>query len=105
MKRYIVYSPEYQCVPMSYDPPDPGEYGADACEVEANNKRDAIMLGVAQIMRTQRRSYAEDNRGDGLPPWAGYKAEQVCAHECHKTPEAEDACGKCCADGKPMGAV
>src|SRR5207245_3450047 len=47
VKRFLVYSPDHQTIPMSYEPPDPGEYGADTIMVEAESKRDAIMLGVA----------------------------------------------------------
>lgn len=95
----MVYSPDYQTSPMSYDPPDPGEYGADVIEVEAESKRDAIILGVAALMKERRHTWASDNRGDGQPPWAGYKADEVCAHECHNSPDDEGDCA-CCGEPK-----
>lgn len=78
LKLYFVVGPENVDYSGVYgDPPEPPEYGCDCVMIEAENKRDAVMLGVQEILRTQRRSTAEDNRGDGLPPWAGYRAEEV----------------------------
>lgn len=78
LKLYFVVGPERVDYSLMYaDPPEPPEHGCDCVMVEAENKRDAVMLGVQEILRTQRRSTAEDNRGDGLPPWAGYRAEEV----------------------------
>jgi len=71
MRLYYVVSPEYSSGGGAYEPP---EWGADCILIEADTKRDAIILGVREIMRTQRRSWAKDNRDSDLPPWAGYRA-------------------------------
>lgn len=77
MTRYYVVSPEYETYHGGgYDPPEPPEWGCDFVEIEADSKRDALILGVREIMRTQKRhSWAHDNQLDGKPPWAGYKVE------------------------------
>lgn len=79
MKRpYYVVSPEYKTsLGGAYEPP---EYGCDCVEVEAETKREAVILGVREALK-QRHSWAEDNRSDGQSPFAGYRAElAVCPH-------------------------
>jgi hypothetical protein len=80
LRPYLVYSPSYETYSACYDPPEPPEYGADCVEVEAKSKREAVIAGV-KLMLQQRRSFAQDNLSDRLPPWAGIKAElAVCGH-------------------------
>lgn len=77
MKRYFVVSPGYESYGRPYgDPPEPPEYGCDVLEIEADSKRTALILGVREML-TWRESWAKDNRDDGLPPWAGYRVEEV----------------------------
>lgn len=79
LRPYYVFSPEYQTYPAGWM--EPPEYGADYVEVEAQNKREAVRLAVKKILSEQNRSYAEYNRSDGVPPFAGYRAElAVCPH-------------------------
>jgi hypothetical protein len=57
MKRRYVVTPEYgEVVPVLDYSEGPLEYQADVIEVEAETKRDAIVLGVA-VMRKNSREY------------------------------------------------
>ena len=55
---------------------------ADVIEIEAETERDAIALGVQQMLRNPWRPggkwtrfrYCRDQRSDGLSPYAGVKA-------------------------------
>lgn len=80
LRPYYVVSPEYMTDHGSYDPPEPPEYGCDVFEVEARTRREAIIAGV-RLALAGPRSYARDNRLDGVSPHAGYRAElAVCGH-------------------------
>lgn len=75
MKTYHVMSQEYgTVVPVLDDGSGPLEYGRDYVCVKARSRRDAVMLAVKHILTTWPGSVAHDNRSDGLPPWAGYRA-------------------------------
>ena len=69
-------SPEHETHFGCADPPEPPEYGCDVVEIEADSKRDAVILGVSMLLKDHK-SWASMNRQDGLPPWAGYKVEEV----------------------------
>ena len=79
-RPYYVVSEEHITYRSCSEPPEPPEYGCDVYEVFASNKREAVIAGV-QIALQQNRSYALDNRRDGINPFAGYHAElAVCPH-------------------------
>ena len=46
LKRYVVISPIYEVTSMSWDPPEPPDYGCDYIEVEAGNKQEAKIFAV-----------------------------------------------------------
>jgi hypothetical protein len=59
MRKYMVLSPEYQAISMSYDPPDPGEFGRDYIEVEADNPQDAKLFAVKLWRKERGRRYVK----------------------------------------------
>lgn len=75
MKRWLVVTPEFgEVVPILDYGQGPMEYQCDVIEVEAETRRDAVLVGVA-LMRSQPRQfhYFRDHL-DGNP-YAGVKAE------------------------------
>lgn len=75
---YYVVSPEY-ATGGYYEPP---EYGCDCVEVEAETKREAVILGVRKILKDDPdKSWAGVNRQSEQSPFAGYRAELArCGH-------------------------
>ena len=68
MSRWLVYSPEMETAGDSLDPPEPF---ADCVDVEAPNKRAAILRGV-KLMQ----NWPQEQRADGHNPFRGVKAER-----------------------------
>ena len=86
MKRYLVISPTYDVViPILDDGSGPTEPVADVVEVEAGNKRDALLFGV-RLMRKQQDSYI--NQDPDNCPFTRLQVEPVCDDELC---ELEDA--------------
>jgi hypothetical protein len=81
VKRWWVVSPEYMTYGGWADPPEAPEYGCDAIEVAAETKRDALILGVRELLKDQD-SYPGTNRQDGRPPWADMRVEPSPPCEC-----------------------
>jgi hypothetical protein len=52
----------------------PSEYGSDAVEVDADNKRQAIVLGVKELRRINSH-WLQDQTSDGHSPFTGLRAE------------------------------
>ena len=85
MKRWYVVTPEYGTViPITDEGQGPMEYGSDVIEIEAETRRDAIALGVREMLRNPWRSknwicykWCKDQRSCGLSPYAGVKAYPV----------------------------
>ena len=76
MKRWHVITPEYgEVIPITDDGQGPTEYGCDVIEVEAETRRDAILVGV-QLMRAHERDYHYFRHCDGNP-FVGVKAEEI----------------------------
>lgn len=76
MKRWLVVTPEYgEVVPILDYGEGPLEYQADMIEVDAETRRDAIVLGV-KLMRANSRKYHWFCHVDGNP-FVGVKAEPV----------------------------
>ena len=74
MKRWMVVTPEYgEVIPILDYGEGPLEYQADVIEVEAETRRDAIIIGVA-LMRRDPSAYHWFEHADGNP-YAGVKAE------------------------------
>ena len=74
LHKYLVYSEEYPEVEVVCDDgTGPLVYGCEVWEIEAENKKDALMLGVKLSLDSS--GYASDNRNEGLPPWAGFRVE------------------------------
>ena len=81
MRPYYVISPEYESAAGSYEPPEPPEYGCDVVEVEARTRREAIALGVGELLKSRCRTWPKQNREDNRSPWTGMRAEvAVCGH-------------------------
>ena len=79
MKRYMVITPEF--IRYSGDWYEPDEYGADVVEVEARNKRDAVILGVHLMLNDKwfpgkdyDYKYVHDKRASGECPYTGVRA-------------------------------
>lgn len=76
MKRWLVFTPQYECHHATEA--DPAEFGCDVVEIEAKTKRDALALGV-KVMLADRRHfhYCRDQRDDNASPYAGLKVEDA----------------------------
>lgn len=71
---WLVCSPEYgEVVPVLDDGSGPMEYGCDVVFVEAESRRDALMLGV-QLFREKGARYL---RYDDEHPYAGVTVESL----------------------------
>jgi hypothetical protein len=80
MNRYWVITPEYgEVVSVTDEGQGPLEYGCDVIEIEADNKRDAIVLGV-KAMRANSATYHYYRECDDSP-FAGVRAELVPLEE------------------------
>lgn len=76
LRRWLVITPEYgEVVPVTDEGQGPMEYGCDAIQVDAETRRDAIVLGVA-LMRQREREYHYFRHCDGNP-YVGVHAEPV----------------------------
>jgi len=84
LKHYYVITPEYGVVvPVLDYGAGPTEYGCDVIEIEAQNARDAIALGVREMLRAPHGNgdflkgfnWCRDARADGCSPYAGVRAE------------------------------
>ena len=76
MKKWLVYTPNYEVYPALPfgDCPEPGEWGADCVEVEAETKHDAIVCGL-RLIRQQACHYF-NHWDEECNPMAVLKAEQ-----------------------------
>ena len=83
LKRWLVLTPEYGVViPVLDYGQGPVEYGCDGIEIEAETRRDAISLGVREMLkggkgghgRGMRYQWCRDQRSDGVSPYAGVTA-------------------------------
>lgn len=79
MKHYLVVTPQYEVYGQTEI--EPAEYGADAIEVEASNKRDAILKGVKTMLASTTSEYGrimyqwcKQQRSEGVNPFSGVKA-------------------------------
>lgn len=76
LKRWLVLTPEYgEVIPITDEGQGPTEYQCDGIEVEAETKRDAILMGV-RLMRANPRDYHWFRHVDGNP-FVGVTAEEV----------------------------
>ena len=75
LKAWLVVSPEYGVViPVTAEGQGPIEYGADAVHVEAETRRDALVLGVS-LFRQMGARYLDDAEN----PYRGVRVEsQQC---------------------------
>lgn len=85
MRRWYVVTPEYGTkINLGLDDgTGPMEYGADVIEIDAETARDAIALGVGEMLTGRSDGYGGqyrwcvDARSDGVNPYAGVKAFPV----------------------------
>jgi hypothetical protein len=84
LKRWYVVTPEYGIViPVLDFGQGPIEYGRDVIEVEAANARDAVALGVKEMLRHRygvpalqdKYEWCKMAQGDGSNPFAGVFAQ------------------------------
>lgn len=76
LRRWLVLTPEYgEVIPITDEGQGPTEYQRDGIEVEAETKRDAILMGVC-LMRDKPRDYHWFRHADGNP-FVGVTAEVV----------------------------
>jgi len=79
MPLWIIVGPEYgTVVPVTDEGQGPMEYGCDVVEIEAETRRDALVLGV-RLLRSQPylQNYPDEN------PFTDVKVERVleCPHD------------------------
>ena len=86
MKRWLVVTPQYnEVIPVLDTGEGPTETVADVIEIEAETPRDAIALGVREMLRLAGRwrkdqprfKLCADQRSDRLCPYTGVKAYPV----------------------------
>jgi hypothetical protein len=80
LKSWLVITPEYDEVePILDDGTGPTWTAADVIEIEAETARDALILGVKEMLRGHvggtRYQWCIDQREDCLSPFAGVKVE------------------------------
>jgi len=75
MKRWLVVTPTFSYTEWVCAEGGPTYDTADVIEIEAETKRDAIKLGVREMLSGLHYSYCEDQRSDGLCPYTGVYAE------------------------------
>ena len=77
MRRFYVVTPEYGTViPILDAGTGPMEYGSDVVEIEAENRRDALVLGL-KLLTEQNSRWVEEARSDGVNPFNGLKVEEI----------------------------
>lgn len=76
MTKYFVITPEYEYQEVIIDGSGPLIPTCDVIEIEAENRRDAIKLGVREMLRKPRFEYCKGKRSDGLCPYTGVYAEE-----------------------------
>lgn len=73
--RWIVYTPNFTVTERILDDGTGPSYDiADAIEIEAKTKRDAIALGVKAMLDGREYEYCRSQREEGLCPYTGVKA-------------------------------
>lgn len=110
MKRWLVITPEYgEVVPILDYGQGPLEYHSDVIEIEAETRRDALVLGV-NLMRRNSCEYHWFRHCDGNP-FVGVKAEVVpeMCQACEGTgctgAHPDEPCSACNGTGVKDGAV
>lgn len=83
MKRWLVVTPEFSYTEYVCAEGGPTYTVCDVIEIEAENRRDAIALGVMEMLKGGRQGkydryqWCRDQRADGLCPYDGVRAEEV----------------------------
>jgi hypothetical protein len=75
MKRWFVVTPEFSYTEYIVAGQGPSYAVRDVIEIEAETARDAISLGVREMLRGRTFTYCEDQRSEGLCPYTGVFAE------------------------------
>ena len=75
MKRWFVVTPEFSYTEVILDGQGPSYDTVDAIEIEAETARDAVKLGVREMLRRPGFSYCEDQQSDERCPYTGVFAE------------------------------
>lgn len=116
LKRWLVITPEYGVViPVTDEGLGPTEWGCDVIEIEAETRRDAIVLGVKEMLRGgkgghgdyERYEWCLTQRSDRCSPFTGVTAElqlDMCL-ACEGTGETGAAPGESCSACDGTGAV
>lgn len=76
LKRWLVVTPEYEYTEIICDGQGPTYAICDVIEIEAETARDAVALGVKEMLRIGGRDFqwCRDARYDKVSPYAGVKA-------------------------------
>lgn len=83
MKRWLVITPKYSYTEYVCAEGGPTYDVCDVIEIEAESKRDAIALGVREMLKGGKQDFGNryrwcrGQRIDGLSPYAGVWAEEV----------------------------
>ena len=76
-KRWLVVTPQYEYMDVIVDGQGPTFWEADVIEIEAQTSRDAIALGVKEMLRygrTKGYRWCHDQQLDRCSPYTGVKA-------------------------------
>lgn len=75
MRRWYVVTPPVGYVDVIVDGQGPWmEEAADVIEIEAQTARDAVALGVREMLKRWDYHYCRDQRSDGASPYTGVTA-------------------------------
>ena len=81
--RWYVVTPPVGYVDVIVDGQGPWIEEPDVIEIEAATRRDAIALGVREMLRSRTYHYCRDQRCDGASPYTGVKAIHAEATDAH----------------------
>lgn len=76
--RWWVYTPPHNHYSSGYY--DPAEYGSDVVQVEAESRKEALVLGLRELRRTHS-DWVRDMESDLRNPFNGLKAERYGEEE------------------------
>lgn len=98
MKRYYVVTPPVGYVDVVIPETGQGPWveECDVIEIEAESKRDAVLLGVREMLKRREYHYCREQRADGCSPYTGVKAlDADIADNPPLTPHQDCDCMSC----------
>lgn len=78
MSEYIVITPPFDVLePVTDEGQGPTHQERDVIVIEAPTKREAVRIGVNEMLVNRKYTYCREQRMDGRSPFAGVKAEAL----------------------------